>query len=429
MSNIEYEHSFKVDSIQPIIEYCRKNKYKEVFVIKQNRIVYENSFNSKIIARLTTEVNNGVETTTFDCKNVQDKKSDLNISMESIPMIVTDENREQILSILSTLSFKEVANNLRVRYVFEKGNIKFEIDEYIRPEMKVVAIEGEKEEVEKVYAEVKNLLASNWLGKQEHLNLEKSSAKYIKVCYNTRKRGLQMIKYVFFDLDETLIDIKKAQNEAIKSLYIKYQFTDRTTLEEFTKKWDDLTDYHYKFYTAKQISYEEQRRRRVVDLFKGYNVDLDRDPIEIYDIYLREFENAWTVYDDVVDTLKELKKEGYVLGLISNGDFDQQVQKVQKVGIYDMFDFINTSSQFAYSKPDARVYESIFKMHGVGYDEVVYVGNSYKKDILPCRQLGIKNILIDRKNVDYNDAELIKVYSLDEILSIIEDFNDSSILV
>lgn len=190
-----------------------------------------------------------------------------------------------------------------------------------------------------------------------------------------------------------------------------------------------MTDYHYKFYTAKQISYEEQRRRRVVDLFKGYNVDLDRDPIEIYDIYLREFENAWTVYDDVVDTLKELKKEGYVLGLISNGDFDQQVQKVQKVGIYDMFDFINTSSQFAYSKPDARVYESIFKMHGVGYDEVVYVGNSYKKDILPCRQLGIKNILIDRKNVDYNDAELIKVYSLDEILSIIEDFNDSSILV
>lgn len=230
MSNIEYEHSFKVDSIQPIIEYCRKNKYKEVFVIKQNRIVYENSFNSKIIARLTTEVNNGVETTTFDCKNVQDKKSDLNISMESIPMIVTDENREQILSILSTLSFKEVANNLRVRYVFEKGNIKFEIDEYIRPEMKVVAIEGEKEEVEKVYAEVKNLLASNWLGKQEHLNLEKSSAKYIKVCYNTRKRGLQMIKYVFFDLDETLIDIKKAQNEAIKSLYIKYQFTDRKLL-------------------------------------------------------------------------------------------------------------------------------------------------------------------------------------------------------
>lgn len=36
-----------------------------------------------------------------------------------------------------------------------------------------------------------------------------------------------MFEYVFFDLDETLIDIKKAQNNAIKSLYNVYNFNEK----------------------------------------------------------------------------------------------------------------------------------------------------------------------------------------------------------
>jgi len=228
-----------------------------------------------------------------------------------------------------------------------------------------------------------------------------------------------MIKYVFFDLDETLIDIKKAQNTAIESLFEMYNFNQKTDLDSFIKKWDELTDFHYKFYTSKQISYEEQRRRRIIDLFKAYNIELSSDPMVIYNIYLKEFENAWSVYDDVVETLKELKAKDYILGLISNGDYDQQVQKMKKVGIFEMFDYVNTSSQFEVSKPDTRVYETVFKMHGINYENVCYVGNSYKKDILPCRQLGIKTILIDRKNVDYNDSELVKTDTLSDILKLI----------
>lgn len=228
-----------------------------------------------------------------------------------------------------------------------------------------------------------------------------------------------MIKYIFFDLDETLIDIKKAQNTAIESLFDMFKFNKKTDLDSFIKKWDELTDFHYKFYTSKQISYEEQRRRRIIDLFKTYNIELSSDPMVVYNIYLKEFENAWSVYDDVVETLKELKAKDYILGLISNGDYDQQVQKMKKVGIFEMFDYVNTSSQFEVSKPDTRVYETIFKMHGINYENVCYVGNSYKKDILPCRQLGIKTILIDRKNVDYNDSELVKTDTLSDILKLI----------
>ena len=229
-----------------------------------------------------------------------------------------------------------------------------------------------------------------------------------------------MIKYIFFDLDETLIDIKKAQNIAIESLFNLYDFNKVIDLNSFVKKWDDLTDYHYKFYTTKQISYEEQRKRRITDLFKAYNVPLTIEAIDVYNIYLKEFENSWTVFDDVKETLTKLKNNDYILGLISNGDYDQQVQKMQRVGIYDMFDFVNTSSQFEYSKPNPKLFETIFTKHNIDYKKVCYVGDSYKKDILPCRQIGVKSILIDRKGVDYNDPELIKTNNLNDVLMLIQ---------
>ena len=229
-----------------------------------------------------------------------------------------------------------------------------------------------------------------------------------------------MIKYVFFDLDETLIDIKKAQNVAIESLFRLYGFNNATDINSFIKKWDELTDYHYKFYTTKQISYEEQRRRRITDLFKAYNIPLTNDAIDVYNIYLKEFENAWTVFDDVKETLEELKKNDYILGLISNGDYGQQVQKMQYVGIYDLFDYINTSSQFEYSKPNPKLFKTIFAMHNINLEKVCYIGDSYKKDVLPCRQIGVKSILIDRKGVDYSDPELIKINTLNDVLKFIQ---------
>lgn len=156
MTNLEYEHSFSVKSVEPFINYCKNNGYLQQSVVTQNRVVYENKHNSKIIARLTTEFSGEKQTTVIDFKNVNAKKDDLNISTESIPLVVTPDNKNCIMSILQTLNFVEAANNLRTRYVFVKDGVTFEIDNYTRPQMQVVAIEGQKQQVERVYEDIKN---------------------------------------------------------------------------------------------------------------------------------------------------------------------------------------------------------------------------------------------------------------------------------
>ena len=153
----EYEYSFKVKSIEPYINYCKDCGYEKIEVVKQNRKVYENKNSDHIIARLTTEEKNGIKETVFDCKNVGEKLKSLNISNESLPMLVSDDNLEIINSLLNVLEFYEAANNFRTRYVYQKGGVKFEIDDYTSPKMQVVAIEGNESEVEDVYKEIMSL--------------------------------------------------------------------------------------------------------------------------------------------------------------------------------------------------------------------------------------------------------------------------------
>ena len=101
----EYEYSFKVESIQPYIKYCEDNKYKKKSVIKQNRIVFENKNNNHIIARITTEIQDDSEISLLDFKNVKNSNENLKISNESIPLKITKENKDAILSTLNVLEF------------------------------------------------------------------------------------------------------------------------------------------------------------------------------------------------------------------------------------------------------------------------------------------------------------------------------------
>lgn len=150
----EYEYSFKVESIKPYLEYCIENNYKKESEVKQNRIVYENKHTNDIIARITKKIVDNKETSTFDIKNVGVRDKNLKDSTESIPLLLTDENKNIIESIIKTLDFYEAANNYRTRYVYKKNGVKFEIDNYIQPKMQVVGIEGNKNEVDKIYNEL-----------------------------------------------------------------------------------------------------------------------------------------------------------------------------------------------------------------------------------------------------------------------------------
>ena len=149
---LEYEYSFKVSNLDKYIEYCKNNNYKLIEKTKQNRTLYRNI--NKTMARITIKENNNNIEKILDFKEDNLTKDILKIRKESLPLKF--ENIEEAESILEFLEYKKDITLIRTRIVYEKNNVKFELDEYESPNKYcVVAIEGNKEEVDKVYQEIK----------------------------------------------------------------------------------------------------------------------------------------------------------------------------------------------------------------------------------------------------------------------------------
>ena len=153
---MEYEYSFKVNDINPYINYCIEKGFEKIKEYNQTRTLYTS--NNNILARITSQEENGVINTVLDFKDDNDSDEILKVSRETIPFNVNEDNKESISSILDILGYKIKKELIRKRYVFKKDNVIFEIDDYTSPQiMHVVAIEGEKEEVDKVYNEIKEI--------------------------------------------------------------------------------------------------------------------------------------------------------------------------------------------------------------------------------------------------------------------------------
>lgn len=151
----EYEYSFKVNDINPFINYCKNNGYILENDNLQIRELFKNK--NKILARITTEIINDEKKYILDFKDDNDTDILIKEARETFPLKVRLEDRKALDSILDILDFSKDVVLKRKRVTYVKNKVKFEIDEYMEPEIfYVVAIEGEKNLVDNVYLDIKN---------------------------------------------------------------------------------------------------------------------------------------------------------------------------------------------------------------------------------------------------------------------------------
>ncbi|GIW06507.1 MAG: hypothetical protein KatS3mg060_1312 [Dehalococcoidia bacterium] len=139
--------------------------------------------------------------------------------------------------------------------------------------------------------------------------------------------------------------------------------------------------------------------------------------VEVTELYgLPEY---WQPYPDVEATLAEGRRRGLVQGVIS--DWGARLTPIlHGLGLTDRLDFVVVSAVVGAAKPNAFLFDLALRRAGVGAEEVVYVGDSYRSDVLGGRSAGIHTVLLDRAGtVSRLDAPVIR--RLDEVFGIIDD--------
>lgn len=150
----EHEYSFNVKDLGPYIDYCKSNNYELIEENNQTRILYRNT--NQTMARITIKESDNKIRKTLDFKDHILSDEVLIERRESLPLDFKDD--KIIESILNFLEYKKDNTLKRKRIIYKKNEVIFELDDYEYPEKAyVVAIEGKKDEVDKVYSEIKNM--------------------------------------------------------------------------------------------------------------------------------------------------------------------------------------------------------------------------------------------------------------------------------
>lgn len=114
-----------------------------------------------------------------------------------------------------------------------------------------------------------------------------------------------------------------------------------------------------------------------------------------HSLYWRLFHEAMRPAEGVHELLALLRARGVKIILVSDFLIQQQFEKLTTLGIIDCFDEIITSEEIGIEKPSSTVFLAALAAAGVSADQVIMIGDSFRKDIAGAAGCGIHGFWID----------------------------------
>jgi putative hydrolase of the HAD superfamily len=221
----------------------------------------------------------------------------------------------------------------------------------------------------------------------------------------------------FFDLDGTLLDHEYAQRGGLSALAAYDSGLAPALSDDFLDIWRRAEAKLFPRVERGEFALEEYRRERLRDVFPDACSELSDTKLDqIYEEYLRGYQDSWRLYPDVESVLPKLKGPR---ALITNGASILQRAKIARLNLNDHFSGIYISGEVGLAKPDTRLFAKACAELGVAPGDVHYVGDSIRNDIEGSASAGITPIWINRERVERPRSEVAfkEILSLKELLS------------
>ncbi|MFK9090394.1 HAD family hydrolase [Bacillus salipaludis] len=217
-----------------------------------------------------------------------------------------------------------------------------------------------------------------------------------------------MIKAVIFDLDGTLLNRNASlqtfiefQYERLKNCFI--HIPKELYISRFIEL--DCRGYVWKDKVYQQLIQEFN--------IKGITWE------QLLQDYLAEFKNHCIPFPNLIRMLEAIKKQSILIGIITNGMGQFQMDNITALGIKKYFKTIHISEWEGVKKPNPEIFEKALKQLNVLANESVYIGDHPENDVIAARKVGMKTIWKRDIQWDGCKADFI-IEDLGEILSIIE---------
>jgi len=225
------------------------------------------------------------------------------------------------------------------------------------------------------------------------------------------------VKYLIFDLDDTLFDYRKAAKEAMSEVYKKTSSKHNVELQRLEENYNEILkeiDVHGFQDGRKSTDY---RRERFERLLASFNI-MDNELVEmLLNTYHENLVKSIVLFSETKDVLEKLSSR-YVLILATQGPSDAQNLSIDMLGIRKYFTRIFISGEIGGKKGDGSMFNRVIDDLKARPEEAIVIGDSIKNDVLGAKIASMDAIWVNRRN-EINSLNVTEVKDLNGLVDVL----------
>lgn len=231
------------------------------------------------------------------------------------------------------------------------------------------------------------------------------------------------IKYIYFDLDDTLWDFTYNSKLALSKLFDNTSLKDllSSKKELFINQYEKYNEEMWKLYKNKKINVEILRNQRFSLTLKYFRIDKYFISNELNNLYLEILSKENKLINGAPELLGSIENN-YMIGILSNGFKDTQINKIKNSKLKHFFsDFSNIvcSDEVGSAKPDPSIFDYATKLTNYNKEQILYIGDSLETDTIAAMNYGMKSIWFNKDQVSSNVKNIIQINNLMELIKYI----------
>lgn len=215
-------------------------------------------------------------------------------------------------------------------------------------------------------------------------------------CLDFGKIKNENVKGILLDLDNTLYEYETSHHYALKKCYEDFKKVKDVSFEYFKNGYEEAKKEVKKHTKGQAASHSRflYFQRFFEGIFGRTDIDLTMEFEKLYWLYFFE---QMELFGGVIEFLRECREKGIKICMITDLTARIQFEKIKFLNLDKYIDFIVSSEEAGAEKPHENVFSLALEKMKMKPEEVIVIGDDYKKDFIGAQNYKIKAILINDK--------------------------------
>lgn len=193
-------------------------------------------------------------------------------------------------------------------------------------------------------------------------------------------------KFIYFDLDDTLLNHKKAEENGLQDVYDHFEVLKTCSIDELKSVYHNINKGLWEEYGRGEIDRYILHRRRFEETFLelGIRPDLYHEAGQVYMNYYR---NHWEWIKGAKEAYLKIA-DNFPVGIITNGFAETQRMKIAQFDFESTARHIVISEDIGVMKPHPKIFDHATELVGLDRSDILYVGDSISSDVVGGKKAG-----------------------------------------